>query len=190
MNIQNLLDSEDAAGLAEWVPPWRSAPGELLEAVIDRIEWVEPQLNAVAERLYTSAREAARTVQPGHGVFAGVPTLIKDLFSPVNGAAMDQRFPGTGRVSRRFEAELVTRLRRAGCVIAGTSTSPDSARRTPPSPRALAPRATPGTPATVRAAPAVARPPWWRRVSSRLPMATTAAAPCACRRPAAGVFAP
>ena len=78
MNIQNLLDSEDATGLAEWVRRGEVHPGELLEAVIDRIEWVEPQLNAGAERLYTSAREAARTVQPGHGVFAGVPTLIKD----------------------------------------------------------------------------------------------------------------
>ena len=88
MDIHNLLDSEDATGLAEWVRRGEVQPGELLEAVIERIERVEPQLNAVAERLYDSARQSVRASRPGPGVFAGVPTLIKDLFSPVNGAAM------------------------------------------------------------------------------------------------------
>lgn len=125
MHIQNLLDTEDATGLAEWVRRGEVQPSELLEAVIDRIERVEPQLNAVAERLYDSAREAARTAQPGQGVFAGVPTLIKDLFSPVNGAAMTNGSLALGGFRADFEAEIVTRLRRAGCVIAGTSTSPE-----------------------------------------------------------------
>ena len=88
MDIHKLLDTEDATALAEWLRRGELQPGELLEAVIDRIKRVEPQLNAVAERLYDSAREAARTTRSGDGVFAGVPTLIKDLFSPVNGAAM------------------------------------------------------------------------------------------------------
>ncbi len=125
MDIHNLLDTEDATGLAEWLRRGELQPGELLEAVIDRIELVEPQLNAVAERLYDSAREAARTLQPGAGVFAGVPTLIKDLFSPVNGVAMTNGSQALGGFRADFDAELVTRLRRAGCVIAGTSTSPE-----------------------------------------------------------------
>ena len=85
MDIHNLLDSEDATGLAEWVRRGEVQPGELLEAVIERIERVEPQLNAVAERLYDSARQSVRASRPGPGVFAGVPTLIKDLFSPIIG---------------------------------------------------------------------------------------------------------
>nr|WP_206425425.1 amidase [Pseudomonas orientalis] len=125
MDIHNLLDTEDATGLAEWLRRGDVQPGELLEAVIERIERVEPQLNAVAERLYDSAREAARAARPGEGVFAGVPTLVKDLFSPVNGAAMTNGSLAQGSFRADFDAELVTRLRRAGCVIVGTSTSPE-----------------------------------------------------------------
>ncbi len=38
MNIQDLLDIEDGMGLAEWVRRGDVQPGELLEAMIDRIE--------------------------------------------------------------------------------------------------------------------------------------------------------
>ena len=125
MDIHNLLDTEDATGLAEWVRRGEVQPSEMLEAVIDRIELVEPHLNAVSERLYDSAREAARAVPRGQGVFAGVPTLIKDLFSPVKGAAMTNGSQALGGFRADFESEIVTRFRRAGCVIVGSSTSPE-----------------------------------------------------------------
>lgn len=125
MDIQNLLDIEDGLGLAEWVRRGEVQPGELLEAVIDRIELVEPQLNAVSERLYDSARQAARSLPRGSGVFAGVPTLIKDLFSPVLGAAMTNGSEALGAFRADFEAEIVTSFRRAGCVILGSSTAPE-----------------------------------------------------------------
>lgn len=124
-DIQNLLDNEDATGLAEWIRRGEVQPAELLEAVIDRVERVEPHLNAVTERLYDSARQTARDVRPGAGIFAGVPTLIKDLFSPVNGAAMTNGSRALGDFRADFDCEVVSRLRRAGCVILGTSASPE-----------------------------------------------------------------
>ncbi|WP_123341365.1 amidase [Pseudomonas brassicacearum] len=124
-DIHHLMDNEDATGLAEWVRRGEVQPGELLEAAIERLERVEPQINAVAERLYESARETARTAQVGQGLLAGVPTLIKDLFSPVNGAAMTNGSRSLGDVRAQFESEVVTRLRRAGCQVVGTSTSPE-----------------------------------------------------------------
>lgn len=124
-DIHHLMDNEDATGLAEWVRRGEVQPGELLEAAIERLERVEPQINAVAERLYESARETARTAQVGQGLLAGVPTLIKDLFSPVNGAAMTNGSRSLGDVRADFESEVVTRLRRAGCQVMGTSTSPE-----------------------------------------------------------------
>ena len=80
---------------------------------MDRIERVEPQLNPVAERLYDSAREAARTTRSGRGSLPACQTLIKDLFSPVNGAAMTNGSRAQGGAHADFDAELVTRLRRA-----------------------------------------------------------------------------
>lgn len=71
-DIHHLMDNEDATGLAEWVRRGEVQPGELLEAAIERLERVEPQINAVAERLYESARETARTAQVGQGLLAGV----------------------------------------------------------------------------------------------------------------------
>ncbi|WHS62860.1 amidase family protein [Pseudomonas sp. G2-4] len=124
-DIHHLMDNEDATGLAEWVRRGEVQPGELLEAAIERLEQVEPQINAVAERLYESARESARTAQVGQGLLAGVPTLIKDLFSPVNGAAMTNGSCSLGDARAEFESEIVTRLRRAGCQVVGTSTSPE-----------------------------------------------------------------
>ncbi|NUT89642.1 amidase, partial [Pseudomonas corrugata] len=124
-DIHQLMDREDAMGLAEWVRRGEVRPGELLEVAIERLERVEPQLNAVAERLYDSARAQADTAQTGQGPLAGVPTLIKDLFSPVNGAAMTNGSRSLGSARADFEAEVVTRLRRAGCQLVGTSTSPE-----------------------------------------------------------------
>ncbi|WP_419736138.1 amidase [Pseudomonas sp. COR18] len=124
-DIQQLLDKEDATGLAAHVRGGEVQPVELLDAVIERLERVEPTLNAVAERLYESARETA--LEPGAraGAFAGVPTLIKDLFAPVRGAAMTNGSLALGGARADFEAEVVTRLRRAGCLIVGTSTAPE-----------------------------------------------------------------
>lgn len=124
-DIHHLMDNEDASALAEWVRRGEIRPGELLEAAIERLERVEPQLNAVAERLYDSAREAADTPEVGQGLLAGVPTLIKDLFSPVAGAAMTNGSRSLGDFRADFESEVVTRLRRAGCQVMGTSTSPE-----------------------------------------------------------------
>lgn len=53
---------------------------ELTEAAIARIEHLNPLVNALASHDFDLARERARTVPTG-GVFAGVPTLIKDLMA-------------------------------------------------------------------------------------------------------------
>lgn len=124
-DIQQLLDKEDATGLAAWVRRGEVQPVELVDAVIERLERVEPQLNAVAERLYDMARGAALEPRVREGLFAGVPTLIKDLFTPVQGAAMTNGSLALGGARADFESEMVIRLRRAGCLIVGTSTAPE-----------------------------------------------------------------
>ncbi|WP_338493086.1 amidase [Pseudomonas trivialis] len=124
-DIQQLIDDEDAIGLAAWVRRGEVQPVELVEAVIARLEQVEPRLNAVAERLYEQAREAALGADAGQGVFAGVPTLIKDLFAPLMGAAMTNGSFALGDARADMDAEVVARLRRAGCVFVGTSTAPE-----------------------------------------------------------------
>ena len=120
-DIQALIDRSDATALAESVRAGDVQPHELMEATITRLEKVEPQLNAVAEKLYDQARRQV----PGTGAFAGVPTLIKDLFSPLAEARMTNGSLALGEARPGLDDELVGRLRRAGCVFIGTTTAPE-----------------------------------------------------------------
>ncbi|WNW10032.1 amidase [Pseudomonas sp. DTU_2021_1001937_2_SI_NGA_ILE_001] len=124
-DIQALFDQEDATALAARVRQGEVHPEELLEAAIVRLEKVEPQLNAVVERLYDKARQAAQQPTTRQGPFAGVPTLVKDLFSPLAGALMSNGSRALGGARPDFDGELTARLRRSGCVLMGTSTSPE-----------------------------------------------------------------
>ena len=89
-DIHRLLDTHDGVALGYCVRMGEISSTQLVEAVIERLESVEPQLNAVVERRYDSARECSRRPVDVTQPFAGVPTLIKDLFAPLEGALMTQ----------------------------------------------------------------------------------------------------
>ena len=52
----------DGLGLAELVRKGEVQPAELVEEAIRRIERVNPQVNAVIEKMYDLAREAASLI--------------------------------------------------------------------------------------------------------------------------------
>ncbi|KVS34281.1 amidase [Burkholderia cepacia] len=124
-DIRSLFLSHDGIGLAELVRSKDLTAVELLDAAIANIEAVNPALNAVAERLYDTARDALMSLSGHESVLAGVPTLVKDLFMPVRGAQMScgsRLFKG---YRPDFDGELVARMRRGGIGILGTTTSPE-----------------------------------------------------------------
>ncbi|MCD0245483.1 amidase [Xanthomonas melonis] len=123
-DIDALLDSHDGVALAALVRRGEIRPLELADAAIARLERVGA-LNAVAETLYEQARAAARLPAATQGALAGVPTLIKDLFSPLRGARMANGSLAQGEARADLDCEVVARLRRAGCVFLGTTTSPE-----------------------------------------------------------------
>ncbi|MBV1789942.1 amidase [Marinobacterium sp. D7] len=120
-NIQAQIDRSDATDLARLVRAGEVQPHELLEATIERLEQVNPALNAVAEKLYDQARQQT----PVEGPFFGVPTLTKDLFAPLAEARMANGSLALGEARPGLDDELVGRWRRAGFVFVGTSTSPE-----------------------------------------------------------------
>jgi Asp-tRNA(Asn)/Glu-tRNA(Gln) amidotransferase A subunit family amidase len=70
--------SYDAVGLAELIERGEVTPSEVVEAAIEQVEQLNPQLNAVINEQYDHARQLAA----GGGIpgpFRGVPILIKDL---------------------------------------------------------------------------------------------------------------
>jgi amidase len=113
----------DALGLADLVRQRQVTPLELLEAAIERVEARNPAVNAVVLKLYDLARRTIASSLPD-GPFAGVPYLMKDLTASIAGVPMTRgsRFfadtpPATA------DSEHVTRLKRAGLVIFGRTST-------------------------------------------------------------------
>jgi Asp-tRNA(Asn)/Glu-tRNA(Gln) amidotransferase A subunit family amidase len=113
----------DALGLADLVRRRLVTPLALLEAAIERVEARNPAVNAVVLKLYDMARRAIATGLPD-GPFTGVPYLVKDLTASVAGVPMTRgsRFfadtpPATA------DSEHVARLKRAGLVIFGRTST-------------------------------------------------------------------
>jgi len=94
----------DATGLAELVHRGEVTPQSLAEAAIERIDALNPQLNAVVERSFGPARSAALVVDL-KAPLAGVPFLAKDINIDVAGLRLT-----------------------ASCRMAGASCSPVIAR--------------------------------------------------------------
>src|SRR5438034_7208322 len=113
----------DATAQAELVRTGQVGAAELVMAAIERIEALNPVLNAVVTPVFERAAEAARAGPAGP--FAGVPYLLKDLACEMEGVRFTEgsRFLA-GNVST-FDSELVLRLRRAGLVILGKTNTPE-----------------------------------------------------------------
>ena len=114
----------DALGLAALVKQRKVSPSELLDATIARSEAANPKFNFLAREHYDLARQAIAKGLP-QGPLSGVPWLIKDLNTYIEGTI-------TGQGSRLFKdnratvtSEIVQRYQRAGLVIFGKSTTPE-----------------------------------------------------------------
>ena len=117
---------DDACAQAELVRSGEVSPAELVDAAIDRIEAVNPQLNAVIIERFDKAREEAAGLLP-KGPFRGVPILIKDLHCPSKGDPCYEgtRFLHQAGVVADHDAGVVRRFREAGFVIVGRTNTPE-----------------------------------------------------------------
>ena len=75
----------DATAQAELVRTGQVSPAELVTAAIERIEALNPVLNAVVTPVFERAAEEAQAGP--RGPFAGVPYLVKDLAIEMKGVA-------------------------------------------------------------------------------------------------------
>jgi len=117
-------DQYDALGLAELVRRREVAPRELVLTAIERIDRLNPRLNAVIHRMYDEAlTTVARSV--GDGPFAGVPFLLKDLLSWYAGAPTRSGSRILDGFVAPYDSEIVRRYRRAGLVVLGKTNTPE-----------------------------------------------------------------
>src|SRR5256885_2369595 len=116
----------DATAQAELVRSGQASPLELVDAAIERVERVNPQLNAVIHPLFESARERAKEELPD-GPFRGVPVLFKDLGCAVEGDPYHEGMAITKRLGYRstHTDELAQRYLDAGFVCIGRTNTPE-----------------------------------------------------------------
>jgi amidase len=117
----------DAVDQATLVAKGEVTPLELLEAAIERIERIDPVLNAVVIRWFDHARDTARDTELPDGPFRGVPFLIKDLFASYAGQRISNGNLAlkNENVTSDADTTLVSRFRAAGLVTAGRTNSPE-----------------------------------------------------------------
>lgn len=121
---ENDLANLDATALAALIRHRHVTPIEAVDAAIERIERLNPALNAVVTPLYDSARRAAREPIPD-GPFAGVPYLLKDAVSSLAGSKLTQGSAFLGDYVSDHDSAYVTRLKRAGLIIVGKTNTPE-----------------------------------------------------------------
>lgn len=122
--MEQALTSLDATAQAELVRRKEIQPVELVDAAIERIERLNPTLNAVVTPIFEQAREAARGVLP-EGPFTGVPFLLKDLLAELAGVRMTEGSRFLADFVSSHDQELVARHKRAGLVILGKTNAPE-----------------------------------------------------------------
>jgi Asp-tRNA(Asn)/Glu-tRNA(Gln) amidotransferase A subunit family amidase len=114
----------DGLGLAELVRSGQVSPPEILEAAIERIEKLNPSLNAVVTKVYDGARAEAQA-PARDAAFAGVPFLLKDLGGAQAGVPLSGGSRFFAQAAAPTDAEIVRRYRRAGLMILGRTNTPE-----------------------------------------------------------------
>jgi len=117
-------DTFDGLGLAELVRKKEISPEEICEEAIEKIELLNPKLNAVITKMYDQAREAVKGQLPD-GPFAGVPFLLKDLLAAVAGVRLTNGSKAFKDYIPDHDSELVRRFKKAGLVILGKTNTPE-----------------------------------------------------------------
>ncbi|HVW39941.1 MAG TPA: amidase, partial [Amycolatopsis sp.] len=114
----------DAVGQAARVRSGEVSAEELVTAAIERIEALNPVLNAVVTPTFERALDRVRAGLPA-GPFSGVPYLLKDLATEDAGVRFTEGSVYLRDHVSRQDQELVTRLRLAGLVILGKTNTPE-----------------------------------------------------------------
>jgi amidase len=114
----------DATAQADLVRRREVKPIELVDAAIERIERLNPTLNAVVTPMYDGARKVA-SGPLAEGPFAGVPFLLKDLGPQYAGVRLTEGSAMLRDYVSNHDTELVVRQKRAGLIVVGKTNTPE-----------------------------------------------------------------
>ncbi|MEV0730737.1 amidase [Polymorphospora sp. NPDC050346] len=115
----------DATGQAELVRSGEVSASELVEHSIERIEKLNPEVNAFIHTSFEKARAVAASAPAGP--FGGVPFAVKDLFQQSAGDPYHYGTRFLKDLDWRASADtwMVSKLRAAGFVLVGRTNTPE-----------------------------------------------------------------
>src|SRR5258707_1816571 len=112
----------DALGLAGLVRSGETSADELLDIALDRVDAVNPAINAVVDVFADKARGHIAQGLPD-GPFTGVPFLLKDLFIDLAGTTTTSGAVFLKDTVAKRDSTVAERYRNAGLVIFGKTHS-------------------------------------------------------------------
>jgi Asp-tRNA(Asn)/Glu-tRNA(Gln) amidotransferase A subunit family amidase len=117
-------ENYDGLGLAKLIASKQITPIELLTAVRQRVEVLNPKLNALCHLFFDKA-ESQISQDLGTGPFRGVPFVLKDLGVHLAGTITSGGSWIWKNNLATFDSTLVSRYKQAGLVIFGKTNSPE-----------------------------------------------------------------
>ncbi|WP_100333636.1 amidase [Bacillus alkalisoli] len=113
----------DGLGLAELVKTKEVKPTEVLDACFNRIEEINPKVNAVVYKMYDKAKVEAAKVN--NGTFAGIPLLLKDIAQEIKGEPTTSGSFVFSKYVSKVDSEYAIRMKRAGFNFIGKTNVPE-----------------------------------------------------------------
>ncbi|MBV8084802.1 MAG: amidase, partial [Chloroflexi bacterium] len=125
-----------ASDIARQVRARQLSPTEVVQALLDHIDRVDPTIMAWETVDAAGALAAARHIEAidEHLPLTGVPVGVKDIFL-TGGLRTTANFPPFRDFVPDVEAEAVSRLRRAGAIVLGKTVTVQFALQDPPATR-------------------------------------------------------
>jgi amidase len=114
----------DGLGLADLIAKREITPLELLRAVRQRVDALNPKLNALCHLFFDKA-EAQISEGLGTGPFQGVPLVLKDMSQYLAGTITSAGSRIWKDSIADFDSTLVERYKQAGLVIFGKTNAPE-----------------------------------------------------------------
>lgn len=116
----------DGVGQAELIVRGEVSARELADAALQRIDELDAELGSVVWRM-EDVEEQLDALAASASPLAGAPTLLKDVGARYAGAPRWDGSRFVGGVVDATDSELVTRMRRAGLIFVGKSSSSEFA---------------------------------------------------------------
>jgi Asp-tRNA(Asn)/Glu-tRNA(Gln) amidotransferase A subunit family amidase len=117
----------DLIGLKQLVEAGETGPAEIVQAMIDRSEAVEPVVNGFVQTGFEAALDKARSAEAnpaGGGRLAGLPFAVKDCLE-VEGWITSFGTRGYANHVSNYSATAVKRLEAEGAILLGLTSTPE-----------------------------------------------------------------